>query len=310
MAGMTKALLIADVPGWAFDINNRCIAKYAIYDWDVEYLFIKDLDSGRSSKPDWTKFGAVFTPYHRWSQVSDIPRERRLGSLRSQWFVAELPGPPTVHDLATVNRHVRFHFVNRNVFDLVSPYCPGAVYLTNPVDTEVFDQVPDMRREIVCQWNGNSMHGRAANKGLDIIMAACEYEKVPLLVREFTLNRVEPIAMPLHYKCANVALCGSMHEGASNSVMEAMACGQALVTTDCGNAREMQESQIMHLGETGIVIVDRSVDSFRKALVDLRDSGMKYVTNMGALNRMEIQDRWSWKVWASKYRNFFGMDLR
>ena len=112
------------------------------------------------------------------------------------------------------------------------------------------------------------------------------------------------------YRTANVAVCASLYEGASNSVMEAMAAGQMLVTTVCGNAAEMHNSQIREYGESGIVLVlERSVKAFTEALEQLVESGTEEVLRRGALNRREIEERWSWDAWAERYREFFRMAL-
>jgi glycosyltransferase involved in cell wall biosynthesis len=104
------------------------------------------------------------------------------------------------------------------------------------------------------------------------------------------------------YCQSNVALCASKYEGASNSVMEAMASGLAVIATDVGNHREMMESQLQHFGETGIKIVDRTEDAFVSALQEMTPDKVRH---MGEINRKEIFDRWSWNVWSSLYTNFW-----
>jgi glycosyltransferase involved in cell wall biosynthesis len=90
----------------------------------------------------------------------------------------------------------------------------------------------------------------------------------------------------------------------SNSVMEAMAAGQALITTACGNAREMHDAQMEEFGESGIIILEeRTIEALVGALLELKDDP-KRVVAMGRLNRMEIEKRWSWRVWADRYASF------
>jgi ATP-dependent DNA helicase RecG len=54
-------------------------------------------------------------------------------------------------------------------------------------------------------------------------------------------------------------------------MMEAMAVGLAVVSTDVGNVSEIVESQREHFGETGIIVVDRTQEAFAEAL-DIADS--------------------------------------
>ena len=110
--------------------------------------------------------------------------------------------------------------------------------------------------------------------------------------------------MPAFYREANLAICMSLYEGASNSVMEAMAAGQALVSTDCGNVREMYDSQLKIFGESGIIILEeRTTEALVAALSELKEDVAR-VVRMGVLNRTEISERWSWKAWAPRYSKF------
>jgi glycosyltransferase involved in cell wall biosynthesis len=108
--------------------------------------------------------------------------------------------------------------------------------------------------------------------------------------------------MPGFYRRSSVALCASLYEGASNSVMEAMAAGLAVIATDVGNHGEMVESQRKHLGDTGILLVERNPEAFAEALRSLTPARMR---EMGRLNREEIAARWSWDAWRDRYVEFF-----
>lgn len=302
-----RAALVADVAGWAFDVNLRALAKYSLSGWQVEYFYVAEM---RSS--DWLNlkgFDAVFTPYHRWSiPPGAVPSQRHLGSLRCEWFYPERSLgvregiAPTPADIDLVNRHAAFHVVTRGTYNALERHCPGVRYLTNPVDTSVFHD-PTETRELVCEWNGNPGHGGARDvKGLPMLRAACEAAGLPLRTAEYCKQQLRNFEMPAFYRRASIALCGSLYEGASNSVMEAMAMGLALVSTDCGNVREMQDSQRKHFGDTGIIIVERNVDAFTTALRTLMPERVRV---MGKINALEIASRWSWNVWEDRYTQFF-----
>ena len=214
--------------------------------------------------------------------------------------------PPGPAEFDLVNRFAAFHVVTAANFAELREHCPGAVYLTNPVNVRRFDrgETPG----VVASWNGNAQHN-SAGSGIDvkgfhsIVEPACRQSHTPLVIAEYHTCRLPPAEMPAFYRRGSVALCASLFEGASNSTMEAMAAGQALITTDSGNHRELRDSQIEHLGETGIEIVERNVEAFVAALRRLQaDPGR--AQRMGAINRREIAERWSWSAWADRYAAF------
>jgi MoaA/NifB/PqqE/SkfB family radical SAM enzyme len=94
----------------------------------------------------------------------------------------------------------------------------------------------------------------------------------------------------------------------SRSIMESMAAGLAVLATDCGNHREMQQSQLQEYGETGIRIAPRDVDAFASELARLRDDP-ELVAEMGRLNRAEIERAWSWPAWRERYAAFLSIPL-
>lgn len=308
---LPRVLLVSDVRGWAFDQNLRDLAAHLGDRFRFEFWYIRDyLDHG--TVPEMSRFNAVFTPYHRWNVDRLLPWDRLLGSLRAAFFRPEVPGPPTAEDVALVNRFRAFHTVNRVNQDQLRERCPRAVYLTNPVDVRRFEAPAEDRTDLVAVWNGNARHINGAGvdvKGLHpIVVPACKEAGVRLELAEFHTCRLPPSEMPAFYRRGTVAVCASLYEGASNSVMEAMASGLAVVATDVGNHREMQESQRENLGGSGIILVERSVSAISAALSRLREDPAE-VRRMGALNRAEIATRWSWEAWADRYAQFIRMAL-
>jgi glycosyltransferase involved in cell wall biosynthesis len=298
-----RGLMVADVPGWAFDINQQDAAKYCdSIDWD--HWFVID----RKSPPPMSKYDFVFLPFHRWGLNHYWWGAPVLGSLRSQWLDPNKPGEIPEMDRLFIRRCAGFHVVHQGGLDALKEF-ENVVYLTNPVNMKRFPKQTAVKG-IVAEWNGNAGHFSGINgdvKGYhSIIVEACKKTKTRLKTAEFSTMRLPPERMGDFYCQSSVALCASKYEGASNSVMEAMASGLALLCTDVGNHREMQESQLEHFGETGIQIVDRSPEAFSEALSALKPSR---VAEMGEINRQEIQERWSWDAWRDCYTDFFRMAL-
>ncbi len=295
-----SVLSLVDVKGWAFDVKAREMAKYL-----PEFDFTIHSVARSRILPDTDAFEAVYVPYLRWGGiVAQIPWGKALGALRSRWFD---PARPGVHpeDVARANRYRAFQALNQTVFDeLHRAGVKNLHLLTNPVDMERFPVVTDVR-EPIAAWCGNKRRGDGDIKGFgDIIEPVCRKVGIPLQVAEYTDSRLPPEAMPGFYRSASLYVCASEYEGVSNSVMEALASGLALVTTDCGNVRELQESQLEHCGETGILIVKRHPRAFADALNGLRRDPAR-IAAMGAINRAEMEARWCWPAWRGRFHDYF-----
>jgi len=303
---MRRGLLVADVQGWAFDQNNSDAIEYCGGHFDLKNFYMSDY----CMLPLTWDVDFVFCPWHM--ALNKFRNRTLLGSLRSQWFDTSNPQPPRPHDINAVNQCAGFHVVTRGVYEALKPHCPGVVYLTNPVNTRRFPRATTVDKEIICCWNGNAQHSSAGH-GVDvkgfytIILPACSNVGAKLVMAEYHTNKLRPHQMPRFYQRANVALCASAFEGASNSVMEAMASGLAVIATDVGNHREMHESMLRHLGDSGMLLVGRGVNSFAEAISSLTP---KRALEMGAINRQEIQERWSWDVWRERYLDFYSMAVR
>ncbi|MCP4549529.1 MAG: glycosyltransferase family 4 protein [bacterium] len=298
-----RGLLVADVRDWAFDVNEQDARHYLADRFELDSYYLID----QVAPPVMSQYDFVFLPYHRWCLDHYWQGRPTLGSLRSRWLDPGNPGKISDTDELFIRRCAAFHTVCQASQDDLARF-PNVQYLTNPVNMDRFPKATGARG-LIAEWNGNAAHGQedklADVKGIHhIIKPACEAARVRLETAEFNKSRIQPQDMGEFYRQATVALCASKYEGASNSVMEAMACGLVVIATDVGNHREMMESQIEHLGATGIVLVERSVEAFTAALQELRDHPQR-IREMGQLNRKEIGERWSWEAWRDRYAEFF-----
>lgn len=302
-----RVLLISDVRGWAFHINMKDLAEYLQDQFQFEHWFVADWQTD-GKVPDLDRFAAVFCVYHRWRINDLLPWDRTLGSLRAFWFKPDKGlNPPGPDEYKLVNSYRAFHVVTQANLDQLKDHCPNAVYLTNPVNMSRFTESTQIEGELIASWNGNDKH--ASGSGLDVkgfrslIIPSCQAADVPLVSAEYNTTRLPSEDMPAFYRKANVAICASLYEGSSNSVMEAMASGLAVVATDVGNHREMVESQLRNFGESGMILVERSINGISSALTELKKDPAR-ARAMGGINRQEIAARWSWAAWASRYADF------
>jgi len=148
-----RGLLVSDVPGWAFDINERDMAEYCTeFNFDRYHLIDK------KPPPVMSKYDFVFLPHHRWGLDHYWYGVPFLGSLRSQWFDPNRPDTVPVDDAAFVRRCAGFHVCYLGAYSGLHQHFPQVVYLTNPVNMRRFGRVTEPKDRIICEWNGNAGH--------------------------------------------------------------------------------------------------------------------------------------------------------
>jgi len=135
-------------------------------------------------------------------------------------------------------------------------------------------------------------HGVAAR--LSIVGAGEELHRLRHAIDELALHEhvvlcgtLAPVQVRELLRTADVFLHSSLGEGISNSVLEAMACGLPIVTTDAGGMREAVTD-----GREGFVLAARDVDGAARAIERLaRDADLRRA--MGARARDTAERRFS-----------------
>lgn len=105
--------------------------------------------------------------------------------------------------------------------------------------------------------------------------------------------------VPSILAAADVGLMCSHQEGFSNSVLEAMAAGLAMVVTDVGGNPEAVID-----GETGLVVAPQSPDELGTALVNLAgDADLR--SQMGRAARQRLEDNFTLDACLQNYDRFY-----
>lgn len=91
---------------------------------------------------------------------------------------------------------------------------------------------------------------------------------------------------------ADIFILPSLNEGMSNSILEAMACGLPIITTDTGGSKEL-------IKENGFIVEKESISDIKKILKKyLKDKSL--IKKQGKKSR-EIAEKMSWKNTAEEY---------
>ena len=301
-------LLLSDQPGWAHHVGHMDLESY-IGAFDYEHYHISDFKRGVPF-PDCSYFDFIFSPYRRWQCEALIDKAHCLGALRSScWFAEDPNRPPGKPEFDKANEYRAFQVVTRRSFEELCEHCPNVRYIPNPVNMRRFPEVTPVR-EVVALWSGNASRrtrtGECVKGWKSHIVPACEAAGVPLVFCEFRERRLPPDQMPAFYLTGSVLVMASTFEGCSKTLLESMASGLAVVSTDVGQISEMRENQMREFGDTGIVLVPRETDAIADALAALTPARVR---EMGDMNRREVSERWSWELWAPEFEKFLRMAL-
>jgi len=109
-------------------------------------------------------------------------------------------------------------------------------------------------------------------------------------------GRVEHDDLPDLYSSSDVFVLPSKNEGMSNTVLEAMASGLPIITTDTGGTQEL-------IKDNGIVVHVEDSKTIASAILHLADD-YSLCKTMGTISR-KIADGLSWKKVAENYLEIY-----
>jgi glycosyltransferase involved in cell wall biosynthesis len=199
------------------------------------------------------------------------------------------------------------------IYRAIDCYPDPIMIVDDGVDLDFFkprnlERLGDTNRPLILGWTGNSRWGMSVD-GIDhkgfhsIIKVALEdlqAEGVPVdgyfIDRE--VNRLPFDKMPDYYNSIDIYLCASDIEGTPNTVLEAMACGVPVISTNVGIV-----PQAFGPKQSEFIILERSVAAFKQAMQRLvGDPELRL--RISTENRERIQE-WSWKVKTQNWESFF-----
>ncbi len=105
--------------------------------------------------------------------------------------------------------------------------------------------------------------------------------------------------LPKYYNEADVFVLPSLFEGMPNTILEAMACGLPIVTTNTGGSSELINNNGI---KNGIIIKKKSAESIANAIADLANNKKRLEFSK---NSRKIALKYSWKSAAEKYYSLY-----
>jgi len=182
--------------------------------------------------------------------------------------------------------------------------------ITDGVDTKRFTPVPlehfaDIeKRTVRFGWVGNSKWSVTDLKGINTIikpaieLLQAEGYKVELCTSDRQGGMIPHYKMPEYYRGIDCYVCASLHEGTPNPVLEAMASGLPVISTDVGLI-----PQLFGEKQKQLVLSERSVDCMVRKMKLLLNNREKFA-ELAAENVQQIQD-WDWSICARRFMTFW-----
>lgn len=174
-----------------------------------------------------------------------------------------------------------------------------------PKNIKRFNNIKD--RELVVGWVGNSAwNGDLENdyKGLNtIIKPVIEDLRIDAYnIRLECCDKLEKMIphnkMVDYYKNIDVYICASVNEGTPNPVLEAMACGVPIISTNVGIVSEaLGEKQKKYICKT------REKEELKRKIMSFIDD-LDNVKELVEENISQIK-KWDWKLKTNDFRYFF-----
>lgn len=188
---------------------------------------------------------------------------------------------------------------------------PAAI-ITDGIDLNLFNgQQKTLGKKIVIGWVGNSNWGREyyedakgvktilnpsikilKDKGYNIIECYADSSK----------KFIEKAKMPEYYKNIDILICSSLFEGTPNPVLEAMASGIPIVTTNVGVVNELFGKK-----QKKFIMKERTVNELVSKLEELINNKKLY-KDISKENLNSIK-KWVWEKKAEDFKSFFKANL-
>lgn len=199
-----------------------------------------------------------------------------------------------------------------SIYREVPRYPRPTAVIEDGVDLELFkpkllERFDHVDRELVVGWVGNSKWASDLQedfKGLHTILAPVveELRAEGWRIRSRLADRQErfiPHAdMPAYYSTIDIYVCPSKIEGTPNPVLEAMACGVPVVSTDVGIV-----PQAFGPLQKNYILEERSREALKAKLIELLRTP-SLLKQLSQENLTYIKD-WSWVIKTNKFGEFF-----
>lgn len=291
---MSKILILADVPGWAYDRRAKALKKYAPPGWEVDIRYGCEVKS-----IDFRPYDLVFDI--DYSAAAHTRQWMRNSGAKAKFVVSHNADQHRCHEVYHRNRRI----ADLIIFNNYAAYkcfgmAPGTCNISNGVDLDDFHPTGADRSDSAL-WTGGE--GKKGHK--DFLKPFCEkYPEVNVTTKPISSNTWKDGTptkelwgtdrMREFYNSSKVVLCFSETDATPNYVLEGMACGLVPVTVRVGNAMEFGRHN------ENVIFVDRDWDDFKTG-IDLAISDYDYLSR----EALATISHWGWETRSNLFFDVF-----
>lgn len=272
---IAKVLLIANFPGWAFDHIAQGIKKFGNLDYTIVYEVDYRAYRGKELPKELLNFDdydviVLFAPWMNWS---NLPLNKTICIFHEKF---EIDGyNHKRYSKAFVTSDISFNYIKDK---------DNVIKVQAGIDLSEFYPI-DKPREDTIGWVG-AYSGHKEKKGYDeFYVPLSKWFKLHSHTKEdnYLPDNLYHQGMRDYYSTTRVVLCTSSWEGYPLSILEAMACGCPIISTNVGISPELLPvSQI----------VPRDVLEFKKTIEEVE---------------LVVPDisPWDWKIKIKEWEDVF-----
>ena len=293
-----KILFVVDDKNWAFAISAREMLPY-LPGYDVTII---DYEQTRD-KDAWKGYDVVYLFAHYMIDwLPDNFEGKICAGIRAEFGFLdddrEGDQDLTHHEKAQHLLQIQnLHVVNDRLLKWVGEFHPNVIYACHGVDCNFFK--PDSKNDgiFTIGWAGNrsnpvkniNLVEQVVAKRTDCVVKTAEFGKKQL-------NRKDMLKF---YQSIDCYILPSKSEGLSATMLEALACGVPIISTDNGDWRE-----ILKRSKCGMTI-KANVDSIEDAINRMIKLGKAERRKMGERARDEALENWDWSIRIEDFKTLF-----